>query len=559
MVNRNLSQAQLPGEQAPVPEKVQAVLKRRISQLSPQTRELASLAATLGREFHLDVLRLASRMDEIVLVQALDELLARQIVHELAHDQFDFSHDKLRQAVFSGLSSAHRRLLHRQAAEAFLMLAKEGVEARNAEIASHYESAGIIQPAIHYYRLAAESAARLFSTADAIHNLERAISLAETARERPADGISANELAGLLEKLGELLALDGKYPQAQSCFEQALGQAEHRPGIWQSQVFRKISDVFAARYMHDKAHAALDQAEKALELSKSGNPGAEEHELLQVQLARVEQYYWDNHPDQMEAIIQHIQPAVDAHGTVDQQVDLLRLQSQAMLRRELYRPSQEAVDLARRRVELAEMLADPIHLAMAQMQFGLILLLHGDLEWARQWLTTGYEANTRIGSRIWQLRSLAYLGVVSRKLNDRGSLREQTRELLNLTDDFRENTYYGIAKANLGWLALQDGDPNRAEQLCKEAVAVWDACGGHAFQGMGYWVLLAIAYKHRNLSQAEHCISALLDPDPKYRPQEEAIAGLLRQALSACQAQVGAAAFTLLHQALEKAHAAGEL
>ena len=415
------------------------------------------------------------------------------------------------------------------------------------------------QPAIHHYRLAALSAARIFSTADAIHSLQRAIALAETSEEGPADRISTDELAELLEKLGELLALAGKFPQAQSSFEQALARAETRPEVWRSQVYRKISAALAARYLHEEAHEALDQAEQAIESTTSGRSVAENHELLQIQLDRVEQYYWDNHPDQMEAIMQRLAPTIEADGTIDQQVDLLRLQSMAMMRRQLYRPTQEAVELARRRAELAAKLADPADLAIAQMQFGLVLLLHGDLDASREWLSAGVEANTRVGARIWQLRSLAFLGVASRKLNDLPALRQQTRELLDLTTDFRENTYYGIGLSNLGWLAWQEGDVTQAEQLCRQAVAVWETCGGHAFQGLGYWVLLAIACKRRNLSQVELTITALLDPDPKYQPQEEPIAALLRQALNACRYRDASVSFSLAQQALEKAHSAGEL
>ena len=64
-------------------DRAQAVLARRIDQLSPGTRELTGLAATIGREFTLDVLRQASGEGDEPIVRALDELLQRRIVQEI--------------------------------------------------------------------------------------------------------------------------------------------------------------------------------------------------------------------------------------------------------------------------------------------------------------------------------------------------------------------------------------------------------------------------------------------------------------------------------------------
>ena len=57
-----------------------AVIARRLAQLSPGARELAGLAATVGREFTLDILRKASGADEDKLDHGLDELWQRRIV-----------------------------------------------------------------------------------------------------------------------------------------------------------------------------------------------------------------------------------------------------------------------------------------------------------------------------------------------------------------------------------------------------------------------------------------------------------------------------------------------
>ena len=78
---------------------VQAVIARRIEALSAGARDLAGLAATIGRAFSLDVLAEVGGRDEGALMSGIDELLQRRIIREHAGDAagsiYDFSHDKV--------------------------------------------------------------------------------------------------------------------------------------------------------------------------------------------------------------------------------------------------------------------------------------------------------------------------------------------------------------------------------------------------------------------------------------------------------------------------------
>ncbi len=347
-------------------ERIQSVLSRRISQLNSATREMTALAATIGRAFSLDVLRQASGESDEKIVEDIDELIHRHFIQEIAPDAYDFTHDLLRQAAFSQLSTAHRRLLHRKVAEAYQRLDQALLYPREAEIASHYERAGLLLQAIQHYRLAAESAAGIFANADAQSHLQRAIELAETIGVGETTGFSPAEFAMLLERMGDILALDGKYSQAQVCFEHALAQPFSPSGAWRSQIYRKISDALVLQYQHGLAYIALDQAELALQFSNMSSDIPERLEWLQIQLARTQLFYWDNHPDQMETIIQQIGPTIEVVGSLDQQNTLLSLQYQLKLRQERYRLSEETVAIGRHRLELTEKLSDPFELAVAQ-------------------------------------------------------------------------------------------------------------------------------------------------------------------------------------------------
>ncbi len=540
-------------------EKVQAVLSRRIGQLSPATRDLTALAAAIGRAFRLDVLRQASGENDEIIVEAIDELLLRHIIQEIAPDSYDFTHDLLRQAAFTRLSNAHHRLLHRRVAEAYQQLDSHSAHPRNAEIASHYEHAGLLRQAITHHRLAAESDAGVFANADALHHLQRAVELAEKIGIGETSGFSIEEFAYLVERLGDLLALDGQYQPAQACFERALAQSFPSSAIWRSKVYRKISDGLVPMYQHALSHAALGQAERTIQAAFEGGSRLEKQEWLQIRLNRIQLFYWDNHPDQMEALIRQITPMVDAAGRFDQQITLFGLKFQVKLRLERYRLSDETVEIARRRLILVEQLNHPFDLAFAQFQLGFGLLWHGDPPAAYEWLTKGYDGFTRMGVRIWQIRSLAYLAIASRKLNQLTPVREESQQLLELSRAIGEYTYHGIALANLGWLAWQENDFPRAERLCQEAIEVWRAHGSNVFHGLADWVLLAMAVSARDMTRSSGYVQALLDLDPNNQPLEKQAAILLSQAHAACQVNDGETAFAFFNQALEEARATHEL
>lgn len=97
-----------------LPPRIQQVLRARLAQLSPAALELAELVAVSGRACHYAVLARAYDGDEVILVQALDELWRRRILREVETESYDFIHEKLREVCCEGMSAARRRLAHRR-------------------------------------------------------------------------------------------------------------------------------------------------------------------------------------------------------------------------------------------------------------------------------------------------------------------------------------------------------------------------------------------------------------------------------------------------------------
>ncbi|MEI7769278.1 MAG: AAA family ATPase [Chloroflexales bacterium] len=102
----------------PLPARVQAVIARRLAQLSPLARDLACVAAAIGCVFTFSLLAIAcGDLHEDALVRGLDELWKRRIIREHPDGTYDFSHTKLREVAYHEISAARRGQLQRRIAE----------------------------------------------------------------------------------------------------------------------------------------------------------------------------------------------------------------------------------------------------------------------------------------------------------------------------------------------------------------------------------------------------------------------------------------------------------
>src|SRR4029078_11862565 len=65
-----------------LPRSVQIAVQRRLDQLSPQAREIITLAAIAGRRFDLCLLQALTKHTETILIRLIKELIGAQLVVE---------------------------------------------------------------------------------------------------------------------------------------------------------------------------------------------------------------------------------------------------------------------------------------------------------------------------------------------------------------------------------------------------------------------------------------------------------------------------------------------
>jgi tetratricopeptide (TPR) repeat protein len=104
-------------------------------------------------------------------LDGLDELVSRQLLVEQP-THYQFLHEIIRVSVYGDLSHGRRRLLHRRAGEA---LERTQPGQAPAQLARHFQEAGISDKAAAYWKQAGDAAAGVYANEEAIVYYSRAL------------------------------------------------------------------------------------------------------------------------------------------------------------------------------------------------------------------------------------------------------------------------------------------------------------------------------------------------------------------------------------------------
>ena len=150
-----------------VPVTLRALILHRIARLGDGARRLVHRAAVLGRDFPADWLERFSPLGEGETLDAINELLARELIEAAPGGQLRFVHDKLREVAYAELTEAERRALHGVAAR--MIEAREPQRRdRHALLARHFALAGVDDKALEHVERAAEYALAVGAHHDAL-------------------------------------------------------------------------------------------------------------------------------------------------------------------------------------------------------------------------------------------------------------------------------------------------------------------------------------------------------------------------------------------------------
>ncbi len=168
-----------------IPATLHDSLLARLDHLGP-AREVAQLAAVIGREFSRELLDAVAPMHGEALGDALGQLVKAGLI--LAGGAppkatYVFKHALVQDAAYGSLLRSTRRQLHGRIARAITELTPQIVETQPELLAHHYGQAGLVDDAIAHGLKAGRSAAKRSANEEAITHCTRALELLSTRPE----------------------------------------------------------------------------------------------------------------------------------------------------------------------------------------------------------------------------------------------------------------------------------------------------------------------------------------------------------------------------------------
>jgi DNA-binding SARP family transcriptional activator/tetratricopeptide (TPR) repeat protein len=160
----------------PLSQRVRDLVADRLERLSERARQLAAVAAVIGRRFDFALLQAASRIDEAAA--GVEELVRRRILHGEG-ERFDFTHDRIRAIALTQLLLPQRRLLHLRIAEAMETLWADRLEPHYLALGIHYREAEVWVKAVAYLRLAGLAAVTSSAYREAAASFAAALAVLE--------------------------------------------------------------------------------------------------------------------------------------------------------------------------------------------------------------------------------------------------------------------------------------------------------------------------------------------------------------------------------------------
>jgi class 3 adenylate cyclase/predicted ATPase len=162
-----------------IPESLHDSLMARLDHM-PGVKDVAQLAAVLGREFSYDLIQTVSPLTDSQLQEALYQLAEHAIIVPSGsrdNSRYSFKHALIQEAAYQSLLRSTRQAFHRDIVTVLETRFPDMAQSEPELMAHHYTEAGFAERAIGYWQRAAEQAMHRSANIEARSHLLRALAL----------------------------------------------------------------------------------------------------------------------------------------------------------------------------------------------------------------------------------------------------------------------------------------------------------------------------------------------------------------------------------------------
>lgn len=213
-------------EDLDVPEGIRLVVGRRVKRLSPETRQVLTTAAVLGRSFDLTLLEALGDAEGDTLLTSLEEAEAAKLIQAVSSGRevrWEFAHGLIRQTLESTLSLPRRQRAHMRVAEAMERVYAVEVDRHAADVGHHLFQAGTAADStktVRFLTLAGDQALEAGAFDEALRHFTDALSIQEEAEDQGKVAELRYKKGLALRSLGRLEAAVEEWGPALAAYEE---------------------------------------------------------------------------------------------------------------------------------------------------------------------------------------------------------------------------------------------------------------------------------------------------------------------------------------------------
>ena len=276
-----------------IPKTLSEVLAERIRSIADELREVLVYASVQGQDFTLQTIARMRQVNEIKVSDSLElledhyYLIEEDGAKEVGLNVFDFyhfAHRFFREHVYTHLSTAKRRALHKQVGECLEALYSDHNPIAG-QLATHFLEALDLTKSAKYALMAARFEQSRYSWEEGERWCERGL---ELVGKLPHSIESKQLQLALLLQSGNGYYCEGKYMPAYEKYQVALSLAEELPDTAKqvANICYRLSEICDWRGLWSEAITFVQRGIKGLSLSDA--PTDEDYLLLESQRAWME-------------------------------------------------------------------------------------------------------------------------------------------------------------------------------------------------------------------------------------------------------------------------------
>jgi adenylate cyclase len=446
-----------PGSTPRVPATVQEVLEARLDRLAPGPKRVLQIAAVCGRVFRRRV------VDYLVPNNGIDASLGL-----LEHESFIltqaippdpvyvFRHALIQEVAYNRQLQAQRRVTHASVGEALEFIYPERLDELVEDLAFHFGRSDNDEKARYWLVRAGDRARALYAHTEAVAQYHAALL-------RARDGVGPLDAAAILERIGEVQTLVGRYDEALESLRSGLARVPLGEGQMEARLRRRMGSALLLKGAFAETATMLDEAQAAL-------PDQDSPEAARIGLLSGQLHYY----------------------------------------RGEFEPARVALSTA---VELGSRLGIDDLVAEGLKQLGNVAVERGELQIAAAFYHRSRDMYARLEDMVGLADLHSNLGIIHRRSGRYDEALAEYQAALTLRERMGHVLGIGTCYNNIAEVHRTRGDPQQAIPAYQRAIQTYASIGHALYTGLALVGLGAARVETGDVAQGR---ADLLDAEARF-------------------------------------------